>query len=273
MIFIIIFIFLLLKELILYSNTFSFKNIHYVFSRTINIFFNYFNWKQNICFSSKKVRENINNENNILLISNHNSLTDFFHFISYVNIYHPQHRIVFVTKKDFSQIPILGNIIEKNCILLENDIMKDEYNIKKSIENIKRKNKKNIIIFFPEGKIFNNDNVERSNKWCNKINIEPFKKVVCPHYKGLYYIIKYFNPDKINSCFLYFNDDMNNNKGKEYYHYFTGYLPKYSQFYIKDGENIRKHYEKSIRINDEEYFKNKIYKYWRKIDNFILNKS
>lgn len=267
-----IFIIILLKEIIMNWFSFSYQNIVNVFISVLSIYSKYFGWKQE---KSILYSKNISNPNHILYISNHVSLVDFFHFIQYFKEVYPDYHIILVTKKVFSYIPILGNIIKQNCILLESDFQKDEESIKNSLETIKQKHKKTLVLFFPEGKVMNNDAIQRSKKWCDKQHIEQFNNVLCPHYKGLYYILKHYNPQKIYQTFLIFKDDPQNKKAKEYYHYATGNLPKHSVIYIDKANKILKYFNKHNKLErkgktnileSHNYFQQKIYNYWRCVD-------
>lgn len=274
-----VFIFLLLKVMILNWNTFCYKNIKTLFSSVLSIFKRFLGWKQKILYHSTHFRNKLAIPNHILYISNHVSLVDFFHFIEYFQNHHPEHHIILVTKQLYSKIPIMGKIIKNNCILLQSDFKKDEIEIKKSITQIKNTHSKTITLFFPEGKIYNQEAIDRSNAWCDKLNINRFNNVLSPHYKGLYYLIKYYKPEQINMCLLKFDDDVKNKKGKEFYQYITGYIPRESTILIKPANKIYKYFHKNELIiskntdyfnentsSNLDYFQKKFYKYWRNID-------
>lgn len=275
--FIFIIIIYLIIEFIL--SIYSFKNIDYnnlikICNKSFIFSSKYLKWRQKIDNSYNPLIKKIKNNERILFISNHVSLMDFIHYIYFFTSNFPDHRIICVTKKCFTNIPYIGKIINDNAIIAEDiyDKNKDTYikklkNIKKKIKNLIdiNNNKKTIILLFPEGKIYNNINIIKSNSWCEKIGIEKFYNSLCPHINGLYSILNVYKPQEIITTKIKYSDDIYNKKGKEYYHFILNYIPKQSNIFLNRTNIIKKYYNNVDKKshNNKEYFKEKIIKLWR----------
>lgn len=237
------------------------------YNEIIQIFFDLYSnsirkhgWNQTISDNTKTVIEKTNTTNNILLLSNHVSLVDFLHYIYFTKVNYPTHKLVLVTKKDFTTIPLFGKLIHKYAIIIEDLNIKNNkrYNLEliNKIINVKGKT---IVIFFPEGKIYNKTNIERSNKWCHKNNIGTFTNCLCPHTKGLIKLLRYYRPDEVLISNIKYSDDYENIRGKEYYHLFMNNIPKKSIIDMKRINIIKKIYNKKNNF----IFKDEFIKIWR----------
>lgn len=210
------------------------------------------------------------NNNKILLLSNHVNLCDMFSILFMVRKYYPEHKIIGIAKLYFETIPIIGNFLKNNVILIDNGNHNNETKIDKQIETL-TKNGKSIVILFPEGTTYYDKSIQKSNEWCKKDNIKPFLNSLAPRIKGIQYILKYYQPDIILLNHLIYLDDHLHNKAVYYSHFLTHNLPKQSINYIKDITSLKEHYNISLTKKSELYFKDYFYKLWYQLDNFLFH--
>lgn len=130
-----------------------------------------------------------------ILIANHQNYLDFIYLLHYL---HEQgrHDVFFVAKKGISQVPILGKVSEKNCILLDRDIKKDAESIK--IQAEEKLGNKFVLIIFPEGTFpINSDYQVFTNDYMKMMNKDNLSYTISPKYKGLELLLENIDYDQI----------------------------------------------------------------------------
>jgi 1-acyl-sn-glycerol-3-phosphate acyltransferase len=168
--------------------------------------------------------------NRVLCISNHVAVVDFMHYIHLFRRHMPDHDIILVTKRAVQKQPLVGSIVRELCIIVEDDIPAQ-------LDRLTAGTGKSVLLLFPEGKIFDSASIERSNRWCQKKQFEPYSRVVCPHSKGIMTLIRGYEPDVILGGTMYYADELYRLPqehpiqhglyyGKEFYHYLTNQLPR-----------------------------------------------
>lgn len=243
-------------------------------------------WDTFINNTSQKIIQNTKHLDRILVISNHVSIVDFFHFIYVYKTLLPEHNIHLVAKGAFNNYPIIHEFMNKLCIPVYGSYEEDKNTIINFSQKIINSSEKTIVILFPEGKIFNKFNIDRSYKWSKRnliqttIQKHKYTNVVCPHSKGLYLLLKYFQPQTTLLNIIIFPDDIREKKGKEFYDYVTNYLPQYANIITRKC-NINNVFDSIIKTtnnnelftNDNQIqdanFTNYIYSLWDEIDNII----
>lgn len=226
----------------------------------------------------------------LLCISNHSTIIDFVFYIQVYQYYLPEHKIILVTKREIQNIPLLKDIVDSLCIIVEDDIPQ-------KIQEYTAHHEKTLLILFPEGKIFNKTNIRRSERWCNKLGMEQFTNVVCPHSKGLYTIMKHYNPQHTFLSIIYFKDDIKQQpntqtaqntqhknilvngtaKGKEFYQLFTNTLPGSFYMEIQEIPNFIRAFELSLicdykKQEYEQLFNSFVIQLWRNIDYYLYKR-
>ena len=217
-----------------------------------------YKWKQIIHKKSY-----FTNNNKILLLSNHQNLVDGLNIQHFLFTYYSTYRPIIVMKKGISKLWLFGKYMKENHILIENDYEKDLNNIKEVLHRYK--NEKIIVLLFPEGSVYNDDNIPKSNEWCKKQNIPPYQSCMCPRTKGLYAFINAFRFDTVLQCYITYPDDIKREKAIYYKHYLINKLPRISEIYIKNITSMMN----DIRLLSFEDFSTRIYKYWREVDNHL----
>lgn len=203
----------------------------------------------------------ITNKNKILAIFNHPNMLDSLFILKYLTDIYPEHKIIFVAKRELIKIPIIGNYIQNNFICLARDLKIDKDYIDKRLDLYMKSYKKIIIIIFPEGTTRCKETIKKSNNWCKKNNLEYYNNLLCPRYNGINIIYNIFKPDLILNNLIYYLD--------ENPHKLTKCV------YEKDllGFNILFRCKIiSQQLNNIIDFKRDIYKIWKYNDN-ILNEE
>lgn len=261
---------------------------------------NFMGWESTFEFINENVSvfdndfEDFENDERIIMLSNHVNLCDIFTVLNMVRKNFPEHIIIGVTKKHFANIPLIGKYMAQCSILLDDNktkndnnntindndnencelINKNEYEIIKQIETL-TKDCKSVIVLFPEGTVYWDKAIEKSNNWCNKLNINCYENVLAPRYKALYSLLKYYNPNSVLMNHLIYTDDLENKKGMYYSNFLTGNLPKKSKMVVKNFSNIIDIYNVSrLESTDEKqflYFESAFYNNWRTVDQYISN--
>lgn len=264
MLFIILSYILLIYEIIISYGNLEVSNYKSCVIKLMNACIYIMKWKQTINFKVN-IKE-LENEDKLLFICNHQNMVDFINIQYLLNTYLPNHRQLIIINKKFNLIPVLRNYIKKFCIPVGDNIIKDEKLLKEKIEN--HKNEKTIMILFPEGRVFNKENIENSNKWCIKNNItHSYVKTLCPRSMGLYMILKYFKPNTILQGFISYSDDKNHKKAVSYIDFLTNNIPGKCNVTIKKTKKIEKYFKKSKTY---EEFSDLLNEYWsKKVDNYI----
>lgn len=217
-------------------------------------------WKQYVKDSSN--RNDYKYKKRIVILSNHQNMIDFVHLQYFVSNNFPEHIPVFVINNRYSSVPLYGRYVDKFTIPIHGDITKDSITIERKINELK--DKKVVIILFPEGKIYEKENIDKSNSWCKKQNIENYTNVLCPRTKGLYTIINKFKPDVMLQSYLTYSDDIHHEKGKQYTDFINGNLPRIANL------DIRKINMDTFKLNTIEEFTNTFYAYWRGVDTILI---
>lgn len=270
------------------------KKQNNVIDNVFNYTNNFMNWKINYNFDNNgSIEDNLNgfqNDKRIIMLSNHVNLCDIFTVLAMVRKTFPNHKIIGVTKKQFDSIPLFNKYL-KNCSILldsnknknnkhkeylndiyDNLIDKNEYEIINQIETL-TKDCKSIVVLFPEGRIYSNESVKKSNDWCDKNSLEKYNHVLAPRYGALYKLLKYYDPSTVLINHIIYTDDLYNNKGKEYIDLLSGKLPKKSNMIIKDYSILIDYYNVSRLKNNEndslKYFEACFNNVWYKVDNYI----
>ena len=141
----------------------------------------------------------------VLLISNHSKLIDYITLHTVLTKKYPDHLPVFVSVDKVKKIPYYGSIFKDNYILINRkDTKSSIYDMVLKCKDLE--NKKVVIVLFPEGDIYRNKNITKSDNYCEKNNIEKFNNVLCPRVIAYYTILRHFNPDEIHLSKLYYND-------------------------------------------------------------------
>lgn len=152
------------------------------------------------------------NDNKILMLCNHPKILDGLFIYRYLMDLFPEHKIIFVAKKELCNIPLIGNIIKNNNICLERNFYNDEVYIKTTLNNYIKKYDKLIIAIFPEGTTYCKETILKSNNWCELNNLNKFQNVLAPRISGIKLINNIFKPDYIINNTIYYLDDIDHNK-------------------------------------------------------------
>jgi 1-acyl-sn-glycerol-3-phosphate acyltransferase len=193
------------------------------------------------------------NGDRVLALFTHPKILDGFFALKYITDKYPEHKIIFVVKKELVNLKLVGNYIRDNYLCLERKLEKDEPYIREKIRYFMNKYPKIVIVIFPEGTTFCKETVDKSNEWCDKNRINHFNNLLCPRMSGVRIIIEILKPNVITNNIIYYMDDLYKNK------------TNYEKDLLKmDIINSCKIISKNIPIRDEF----NIYKIWR--DNDIL---
>jgi hypothetical protein len=119
-----------------------------------------------------------NNKSNSIVISNHLSYFDFLYIWSLLSL---KERLSNINFKSISfyylyLLPGIGTILSLSGSMLTSD------NKEKSLENIEKCKIKNndVIMIYPEGGVLYQSALDKSNKYCDKNNIEKTKNCLYP---------------------------------------------------------------------------------------------
>jgi 1-acyl-sn-glycerol-3-phosphate acyltransferase len=163
----------------------------------------------------------------ILLISNHVKLIDYISLHAVLIKLYPNHLPVFVAVDKVKKIPYYGNIFSKYYMLITRNNSKTS--LSDMIQKCKElRNKKTVIVLFPEGDIYRHKNVVKSNNYCNDNKIEPFNNVLCPKIKAYETILKYFRPQQVNLAQLTYSK--NNNIDNTTFMRYTDFLNIFTKY-------------------------------------------
>jgi 1-acyl-sn-glycerol-3-phosphate acyltransferase len=138
--------------------------------------------------------ETSNIPDRVLLLSNHVSLLDYISLHKVLIDVYPDHLPVFVSIDKVKSIPYYGGIFSRYYILINRKNTAIDDIIRKCTELNK---KKVVIVLFPEGDIYRDKNIIKSQEYCIQNNIDRFDNVLCPKTKAYNIILKYFKPDLI----------------------------------------------------------------------------
>lgn len=164
----------------------------------------------------------------ILLISNHSKLIDCITLYTVLTKKYPNYLHVFVSVDKVKKIPYYGDILAEDYILINRKDTKTS--IIDMIEKCKQlRNRKAVIVLFPEGDIYRYKNKIKSDNYCKKNNIKKFNNVLCPKLKAYDIILKYFNPDQVHLSKLKYCKDYTTFLG---YNDFLNIFVKYPKCYV-----------------------------------------
>ncbi len=152
-----------------------------------------------------------------LVLCNHPSYWDWILLLTIL-----KHKTCyFIMNNKTRDIPWVGKIISNHHICL--DKIDDISVIKQRMDDI-TKNPEYTIIIFPEGTNMCQNTLNKSLQYCNENNIDNFKKLLCPKYKGLeillfypfdkiidatiFYPVKYHNVDYSGSMISFIKDEI-----------------------------------------------------------------
>ena len=242
------------------------KNMNKLVTTTYNYTNKYMDWKHTLRLDLDL--DKMNNSQRLLLIANHSNVTDFVHLFYLMSILFPDHKILGVTLKMFGDagIPYISKELKDYHILLEGNFEKDKIFIEDRINE--NKNKKTIMLLFPEGTMYRQSDVKKSIDWCKKNNLKMFRETLCPRSKGLYTILSGYKPDCVIQGLLSFKDDPDRVKGNEYYHILENNFPLLCDVELYESNMI----DIFNSSNDLEDFEKKLYDYWYDIDDKIVRK-
>ena len=148
----------------------------------------------------------------ILAMFTHPKILDGVFALKYLTDKYPNHQIIFVIKKELVNIKLIGNYIKNNFLCLERKLEKDEPYIRNRLKYYIDKYPKIVVAIFPEGTTYCNENIIKSNKWCDKNNINYFNNLLCPRKSGIKIINEILKPDVITNNIIYYIDDLYQNK-------------------------------------------------------------
>ena len=133
-----------------------------------------------------------------LCISNHISELDpiiLYYLFSQNNM-----KYIFISDKKVKKIPIFGLLSS-----IENTIYIDRIDHIQSIKELNEQvHKDDFVCIFPEGTLFYQPMIEKSNEICKKLNIPIFQNVLCPKINGYNELIKILQPNMITDITLHY---------------------------------------------------------------------
>lgn len=136
-------------------------------------------------------------------ISNHVSELDVF--ILYVLFTNGDFKYKWISDKRFKTFPILGPWAKYNETIF---ISRNDGSGSKKIK--KQTKPTDNVFIFPEGTLFYKPMIDKSNELCKKLNIKPYKNVLCPKENGFNTLLKILKPKYITDITLdYMYDDKN----------------------------------------------------------------
>lgn len=204
---------------------------------------------------------------NILFIGNHANFMDVFIIPYILTNQFPEHHITFITKDKYKSMPFIGPYLASHHILVKNKLEEDLALIKYKINLIKKKHKKTLVVLFPEGTFMEPYCKEKSDKWCDKLDIPWYKNVLAPRTNGIYTVLKTYQPNAIIQGLVAYDNNPLLLKGVYYHDFLTGNFPTKAKFYL----NLVETDFKSVMKN-KELFNKQFYKYWHKNVDKLLDK-
>jgi 1-acyl-sn-glycerol-3-phosphate acyltransferase len=203
----------------------------------------------------------------ILLVLNHENLSDFTNVSKLISKQFPNYKTVYVLNKALSRVPGLGKYLRENSIINDNkNLLK---NIKEKVNKIK--DQKTVVVIFPEGKIFNTTNVkDRDNfyeKNYKKMKLPNNKNTLIPKCKGIFEILKIYKPDITYQICLSYADDIERKKARLYKQMITCDMARncIAELSLFPYNRFKKH----IKSNNYEKFRDEFYDYWNELDHKI----
>jgi 1-acyl-sn-glycerol-3-phosphate acyltransferase len=205
--------------------------------------------------------------NKILLVINHENLSDFTNVSKLISDQFTDYKIMYVMNKALTKLPGMGGYFKKNSIINDNkNLLK---NIKEKVNKIK--DQKIVVVIFPEGKIFNTTNVkDRDNfyeKNYKKMKLPNNKHTLIPKCKGIFEILKIYNPDITYQVCLSYADDIERKKARFYKQMLTCDMARncIAELSLFPYKRFKKH----IKSNNYDNFRDEFYDYWNELDHKI----
>lgn len=254
---------LFIKEYIYSFGKLEFNNLQRFSIELMNYCKWIMGWEQIVhtkCLDNELVQ--LRETNKILLISNHQNMIDFVHLQYFISVNFPMHKMLFVINSGYKSVPFFGKYMDNLAIPIEGNYAVDKQIIEKKINC--HKDEKVILVLFPEGKIIHKENVKKSIEWCKNNNIKSYTHTLAPRTKGIYTVLRSFNPDTVLQSYISYCDDIHHSKGVEYIDFINGNLPRICNITIKKANLLI-----NMSYHSFSTFEKKFYTYWRKIDRFI----
>jgi hypothetical protein len=244
---------------VLFEYVYCFRDLNY---KSLKRVLSYSNWfGEKIIGWNTNTFININDKENIpdklVIISNHINFIDAVIIPNLLVNKFTEHKLMFITREKYGNIPIIGQYFRKNHILIKNNLEEDLQLIKKKINDFTKLNKKIIILIFPEGTFMTNNTIKNSNNYCNKISIQPYKRCLAPRTSGIFSILNIIKPTLIGVSSIIYTDNLQNNKGTKYSHFLYDYFPKFCNVSLK-LINIDK-----FNLENRKEFDDEFYEFWR----------
>ena len=124
-----------------------------------------------------------------IIVANHISTCDYLLIISYLKHFNID-LFNFILKKELCYYPGIGFILYiNNFIRVSRSWDKDEDAIRKQLDVIKKDNKKQVIVIFPEGTRFTEDKFKEGQQFSRDNNYPIYNNLLVPRTKGLWLLI------------------------------------------------------------------------------------
>lgn len=127
----------------------------------------------------------LDDNENYLIISNHVNEYDFLVFSSLFKNTKTMENLKFVMKPEMKNLPGIYQILDLlDFLTIQRNIAYDSTIIAKYCDNLKNKNKAVNMIIFPEGTIITEDTLKKSNEIRKEKGLDEYKNVLSPRYRG-----------------------------------------------------------------------------------------
>lgn len=246
-------LFYLIYQFVISFGNFKQEQFNICLKKFFNFGKNYLGWKVKLFNNIDKLTDN-----KVVLYCNHINYIDVFIIPYILTLNYPEYKIMYISRHKYAKLPIVGKYLLKNHILIKNNLVEDITLIKKKLDEFEKNNDKIILVIFPEGTFMCPDTIKASNKWCDKMVIEPYKNCLAPRTSGIYSVLKILKPEKIIEATIDYPDNPKKNKGTEYYHILFDYFPKNAVVSMKLIDN-------NFNLTSKENFETEYYEYWRNI--------
>lgn len=127
------------------------------------------NWSIDISNEDIEDKSTKDSSNRILAMFTHPKILDGFFALKYLTDKYPDHKIIFVVKKELINLHFIGKFINENYLCLERKLEKDEPYIRQRLTYFMSKYPKIVIAIFPEGTTFCEETVKNQMNGVIKI--------------------------------------------------------------------------------------------------------